>query len=206
MKNILWLVFTTISVSVFSQHIKIDKKKLEFLKTETHIQVKFKYDNLSFNANNLSEIDFIDYFKEKMASRQKDSTGWTNAYFLHKDSLWQEAYVSKLNETLERYQAPIFSLDQSLNSNYYMLVEVSWIYAGYDIGVARSPSKVKLKLHIFEQNTKKKITTIPVGITTADNGKEDNDSEWTYLRRVQNAFTISGFKLGIALKRVFDKK
>ncbi|PNQ73377.1 hypothetical protein C1T31_07625 [Hanstruepera neustonica] len=206
MKHILWVVLTTISLSAFSQHIKIDKKKLEFLKNETHVLVKFKYDNLSFNADNLSEIVFIDYFEEKMASRQKDSTGWTHAYFKHKDSLWQEAYVSKLNETLERYQAPIFSLDESLSTNYYMLVEVSWIYAGYDIGIAKSPSKVKLKLHIFEQDTKKKMTTIPVGITTADNDKEDNDSEWTYLRRIQNAFTISGFKLGIALKRVFDKK
>ncbi len=206
MKNILLVLFTISAVSGFSQHIKIDKKKLGFLKNETHVQVKFKYDNLSFNADNLSEIAFIDYFKDKMASRQIDSTGWTNAYFLHKDALWQEAYVSKLNETLERYQAPIFSLDESQNANYYMLVEVNWIYAGYDIGVAKSPSKVKLNLLLFDKKNKTKIATIPVGISTADNDKEDNDSEWTYLRRIQNAFTNSGFKLGITLKRLFDKK
>lgn len=179
---------------------------MAFLENESHIQVRFKYDNLSFNADNLSEIAFIDYFKVKMASRQIDSTGWTNSYFNHKDELWQEAYVSKLNETLERYQSPNFTLDESRKSNYYMLVEVIWIYAGYDIGIVKSPSKVKLNLHLFEQNTKTKITTIPVGTTTADNDKEDNDSEWPYLRRIQNAFTVSGFKFGISLKRLFDKK
>lgn len=109
-----------------------------------------------------------------------------------------------MNENLSKFIAPKFVVNSE--TNYTMKVNVLWIYSGYDIGIARSPSKIRLRLELIDNTTKKIVEIINVKKSHGYNQDADNDSEWPYLRLVQNAFRNSAFKLAITLRRVFDKK
>jgi len=187
----------------FSQHLKIDKDALSVLKSEEQVSVFFTFQDCTFGGKYLSEKEFIKSHYKKIIKRNQDTTDWYNAYQNSKKSLWPKAYLKNLNTYLSRYDAPEFVLDSLHRNNYILKVNVVWIYTGYDVGVARSPSKISLMLKIIENNTGKVISTIKVSETRGGNSDEDNDSNWTYLRRVENAFFNSGFKLAIALKRIF---
>lgn len=206
MKTVLLpITFLIVTTSLFAQHIKIDKKQLSFLNNEQVINVIFKYDDIKRGGDNISELKYIKKRKVKLASKGKDTIVWIQAYNDSKQKLWQEAYIEHLNETLNRYKAPLFKIDTSKTSNYSMIVDVLWIYSGYDIGIAHWPSKVKMNLYFINNKTKKKQVTLKTIETHGSNDDDDYDSYWPHLRRVENAFYNSGFKLGIALKRLFDK-
>ena len=203
---ILHIAFIIGTSTLFAQHIKIDKKELSFLRNEQTINVVFKYDNIKRGGEYISELKYIENRKIKLSLKGKDTIAWIEAYTKSKQNLWQEAYVKHLNKTLHKYKAPLFKIDPSKSTNYSMIVDVVWIYSGYDVGIGRSPAKIKLILTFVDNKVRRKRTNIIVPETFGGNNDNDNDSHWPHLKRVENAFYNSGFKLGIAIKRVFDKK
>lgn len=205
LRILLLLTFLFIGSSqIFAQHIKINKEELSFLKKEQTINVVFSYDNYKRGGKQISESEYVKNRKEKLVLREKDTTLWLDAYQNSKQILWPEAFAENLNKYLSKYKAPKFSPNSGkADANFTMIVHVLWIYSGYDIGIGRSPSKIKLKITIIDNKTNEIKSTINISETRGNNSDDDNDSEWPHLRRVENAFYNSGFKLAIALKRVF---
>lgn len=199
------LLFLT-SFSFFAQHIKIDKKKLSFLKTEQTISVIFSYKNHTRGGDDISEQEYLERWHKKLHKRKKDTAIWQDAYLDSKNILWQETYVDNLNTHLSQYISPHFVLNSKSKTNYTMVVNVLWIYSGFDIGIASSPSKIKLKLELLNNLTNEVTETIHIKESRGKNRDLDNESAWPDLRLVQNAFKNSAFKLAITLKRVFEKQ
>lgn len=198
------VILFTFPITIVGQHIKIDKKKLSFLKEEKTLNVIFDYSDLIRGGNFISEEEYLKKQKEKISARKNNYEEWFMAYEHSKNKTWKEIYVSILNENLSKYIAPKFVINSE--TNYTMKVNVLWIYSGYDIGIARSPSKIKLRLELIDNATKRIVEIIDVKESHGYNKDFDNDSEWPYLKLIQNAFRSSAFKLAITLKRVFDKK
>ena len=205
-----FLITTTLliclTINGFGQHIRIDKNQLAFLKNEKQISVVFNYDNYKRGGKNLTEDQYIQNRITKLSEKGIDTAIWRKAYEESKAMLWPDAFIRKLNETLERYEAPEFTLDSLSGTNYCMAVYVPWIYSGYDVGIGRSPAKVKLVVTFVNLKTGEKKTSISISDVMGHNDADDNDSEWPHLRRAENAFYNAGYKFGIGAKRLFDKK
>ena len=205
-----FLITTTLliclTINGFGQHIRIDKNQLAFLKNEKQISVVFNYDNYKRGGKNLTEDQYIQNRITKLSEKGIDTAIWRKAYEESKAMLWPDAFIRKLNETLERYEAPEFTLDSLSDTNYCMAVYVPWIYSGYDVGIGRSPAKVKLVVTFVNLKTGEKKTSISISDVMGHNDADDNDSEWPHLRRAENAFYNAGYKFGISTKRLFDKK
>lgn len=204
MKSLFTLVFITFSfTTIFAQHIKINKKELLFLRNEPSINVVFNYDTHTRGGDHISEKEYIKNWTKTLTNKSKDTSVWHNAYLNSKNKIWQETYVNNLNSNLIQYISPEFKLNS--NSDFTLLINVLWIYSGYDIGIAKSPSKIKLELDVIDNNTKKIIQTIEIKESRGENKDSDNDSLWPDLKLVENAFKNSAFKLAITLRRVFEK-
>jgi hypothetical protein len=200
------ICFLGISFSTLAQHIKIDKDRLAFLKKEKIIPVVFDYTGYKREGKKISEADYLIEKTERLAAKDKDTKAWLEAYYNHKNNIWQEAYVHTFNEKLAKYEAPHFTLDTLSQTAYTMKVKVLWIYAGYDFGVGRSPAKISLKIQLIDNATNRIKAAFDISESRGGNSDDDNDFAWRNLRRVENAFSSSAYKLAIALKRVFDKK
>ena len=189
-----------------AQHIKINKKNLTFLKNEKTVNVVFNYDNHTRGGNHISEIEYIEKRKNRQLFHKKDPETWHTYYQNSKNIHWKDAYVNTLNQYLNKYQAPQFVLHSNLKPNFTMLVNVVWIYSGYDIGVAKSPAKLTLVIELFDNSTNQILETIHIKKALGENTDHDNESKFSNLRLVQNAFKKAGFKLAITFHRVLQKK
>ncbi|WP_299889274.1 hypothetical protein [uncultured Lacinutrix sp.] len=206
MRLLLTILLITASYTfAFAQHIKINKEQLLFLKNEDSIQVIFNYEKQERGGKRISEAKYIDNRKKKIQSKKKDTIVWLKDYKNSKHLLWPKAYISKFNERLSKYKSPELIINNTTKTNYTMQVNVLWIYSGYEFAGSTSPSKVKLDILLINNKTKKIAATLNIDESRANNSDDDNDSTWPNLRRVENAFANSGYKLAIALKRIFDK-
>jgi len=192
--------------SSIAQHIKINKKNLTFLKNEQAINVVFNYDNHTRGGDQISELKYIEKRKKRQVVINKDPDTWFTHYQNSKNINWKNAYVDNLNQYLKKYQAPEFQLNATLKTKYTMLVNVLWIYSGYDVGAAKWPSKITLRVELIDNTTQKIIETINIKKAQGENSDLDNESKYSNLRLVNNAFKKAGFKLAITLQRVLKKK
>ena len=199
------LFIASCSTSI-AQHIKINKKNLAFLKNEKAINVVFNYDNHTRGGDHISELQYIEKRKNRQLFHKKDPETWYTYYQNSKNIHWKDAYVNTLNQHLNQYQAPKFVLHSDLKNKFTMLVNVVWIYSGYDIGVAKSPAKLTLIVELLDNNTNQIVETIHIKKALGENTDHDNESKFSNLRLVQNAFKKAGFKLAITLHRVLQKK
>lgn len=207
MKSTITLLFLIIiSLSSYSQHIKINKKRLSFLKSEKAMNVVFNYDNHTRGGDNISELEYIEKREKRQIAHKKDPEVWHTYYKNSKNIHWKDAFIDQLNKSLYKHQAPEFLLYSDIKTNFTMKVNVLWIYSGYDLGVVKWPSKLDLKLEIINNSTNQIIETIIINKAQGENTDFDNDSMFSNLRLVQNAFKTAGFKLAITLQRVFKKK
>ena len=204
--SLLATLFITLCSTSIAQHIKINKKNLAFLKNEKTINVVFNYDNHTRGGDHISELQYIEKRKKRQLFHKKDPETWHTYYQNSKNIHWKDAYVDILNQHLNKYQAPQFVLYSDLKSNYTMMVNVVWIYSGYDIGVAKSPAKLTLIIELLDNNTNQTVEIIHIKKALGENTDHDNESKFSNLRLVQNAFKKAGFKLAITLHRVLQKK
>jgi len=192
--------------SSIAQHIKINKKNLSFLKNEQIINVVFNYNDHTRGGDQISELTYIEKRKKRQVEINKDPDVWFTYYQNSKNINWKNAFVDNLNQYLTKYQTPEFQLNSALKTKYTMLVNVLWIYSGYDVGAAKWPSKVTLRVELIDNTTQKTIETIDIKKAQGGNTDLDNESKYSNLRLVNNAFKKAGFKLAITLQRVFKKK
>jgi len=204
--NLLLTLAIAFCSSSIAQHIKINKKNLSFLKNEQSINVVFNYDNHTRGGDHISELAYIEKRKKRQVAINKNPDTWFTYYQNSKNNNWKNAYVDHLNQSLTKYQAPEFQLNTSIKTKYTMLVNVLWIYSGYDIGVAKWPSKISLRIELIDNTAQKIIETIDIKKAQGGNSDLDNESKFSNLRLVNNAFKKAGFKLAITLQRVLKRK
>jgi len=204
--SVTFLFFIFINLSSYSQHIKINKKKLAFLKNEKAINIVFNYDNHTRGGDHISELEYIGLIIKREIARKRDPKVWRTYYKNSKNIHWKDAFTNQLNKSLYKYQAPELLLYSDTKTSFTMKVNVLWTYSGYDIGIAKSPAKLTLMIELIDNNTNQIIETIHIKKALGENTDNDNETKFYKLRLVQNAFKTAGFKLAITLQRIFKKK
>jgi hypothetical protein len=192
----------------FGQHIDIDKKTLSFLTSEEKLNIEFTYDSLTFDNDN-KEANFLEKMKVKIATQKNENEAkeWTLNYYKFKNEIWQNTFISTLNEKMSDYEnAPVFEKNL-LSATYTMKVNTQWMYFGYDAGIVDRPAKVTTILTFYKTNTPNNILfTTEISRAMGTYNKEDGDGEGVgpSLNRMNKAYTTAAYKLAKALKRVVD--
>ena len=197
------LIIIFIGLKVSAQSVKFDKKSLSFLKSAKEIQVEFIYDSLKFDSNKITEGAYLDKRIIRLdKDENKDSEAWIKAYHNSKKNDWQEAFVNMLNKKLKLSKKDIeFKLDAK-NPEYKLIVNTTWMYLGYDIGVISEPAKLKLDFAFIDYNDPKKILSkLFIKRASGNNKNIDNDSQFPHLKRVARSYEKSAFMLYLVLKR-----
>jgi hypothetical protein len=79
------------------------------------------------------------------------------------------------------------------------------MFFGYDVGVARWPSKIVLELSFYETSKPKELiySTI-IRRAMGTNNKSNNPDGWSKFLRVGKAYVKGAYKLAQAFKRIVD--
>lgn len=234
-KFLLYTLFICLTASsLFSQHIKLDKKEMAFLATQEKINVVFTYESVRFNADTLTETQFVNYIKEKIEKKldAKEALDWEKRYFNAKDSIYPKIFATALNNRIKNYDHPVEFVVDDDSIFYTMKVQTDWMYFGYDVGIAKQPAKANLKITFFETSNPENIiskidvdraegfnvvgnlsfnTEVPLGATgiTSTNWlkkflEANEDYPRPSLIRMGNMYDKAAVRFGMTLKRVID--
>ncbi|MDN3724641.1 hypothetical protein QRD02_09615 [Aequorivita sp. SDUM287046] len=234
-KSILVLVLLFFGTHILcAQHIRLDKKEMAFLAAEKTVNVIFTYERLRFNADNLSEQEFLDYIKEKIETKlnTEEALDWEQRYFHAKDSVYPKIFATSLTNRIKNYDHPIEFVVNDASTKYTMKVQTDWMYFGYDAGIAKQPAKANLKVSFYETSNPQNVLstievdraegfdvignfsftpTVPLGASgiTATNWLDEflianNDYPRPSLIRMGNMYDKAAARFGMTLKRVLD--
>ncbi|AFL79899.1 hypothetical protein Aeqsu_0386 [Aequorivita sublithincola DSM 14238] len=234
-KFLLYTLFICLTASsLFAQHIKLDKKEMAFLATQEKVNVVFTYEGLRFNADTLTEPQFVNYIKEKIENKldAKEALDWEKRYFNAKDSIYPKIFATALNNRIKNYDHPIEFVVDDDSVFYTMKVQTDWMYFGYDVGIAKQPAKANLKITFFETSNPENIiakidvdraegfnvvgnlsfnTEVPLsttGISSTNWLKKFLEANEDYPRpsllRMGNMYDKAAVRFGMTLKRVID--
>ncbi|WP_299437313.1 hypothetical protein [uncultured Aquimarina sp.] len=195
-----FLVFSSTISS--AQRIKIDKKKLEFLKNETKVDVQLTFPkDMTFFRDLMSEQEFIAYMQERRNTK-KSSKGakWLESYKIAKQTTWQNDFLSSINNELKKYSDLRFTNSDD-ETNYLLIIEGDWLYPGYGGGasVAREEAKLEVTLKFIKKSDPKTIlysTTTPKIIGNYAYG------EFGTILRTGECYKKLGYLLNLQLKRI----
>lgn len=151
MKNVLYIVWLVVLGT--AQLAAQNNKDFKLLKGEKEVEVVFSYDNLRLQAENFTEEEYIQRREMEINKKNPGSAEeWKKTWEDSKETLWPAKF---LNAATKYNKSKIRFTTHAPKSTYIILVEVTWIYQGWDAGIGNQPAKVTstVKLVSREQPT-----------------------------------------------------
>lgn len=158
--NKLYISFMLLFVSAMTQAQRFQDEQgtLSVLKGQTEVNVEFNYDNLRLMKDNLTEDEYI---KERIEYLNKKAEGegdiWVNSWKSAKETIWQPNFLKLLSRTITKEKGISFKQNIENSAKYTLIVDVIWIYRGWDAGIMKQPAKVTTTLKIVETGNKSNI-------------------------------------------------
>ncbi|KAA1246436.1 hypothetical protein [Aquimarina sp. RZ0] len=202
----------------FAQRIKIDKKKLEFLKEEKEIGVKLTFPEdivvagfnltLPVGYNYAKEIkgnmSSEKVFVEKMIKKwnKKDSINgdtWLSKYNEAKDEVWRQNFIRSIHQNIDDYSDFRFVVPNE-NTKYILIIEADWMYFGYGkVQIARNGAKMKNTLKFVKvTDTEEVIYETETPNILGDYVK----GEFGDIARMGSCYNKLGYLLSLQFKRI----
>ena len=145
MKKIISFLFLWMLSTVQAQSPKIIVGDLKALKGLSEFNVSFDYANLKIHGSDSEEA----YLDEKQR-REKDpekALKFREQWFSDRQTLYEPAFIAYFNA---RFPNGEIKVANNPEAKYTMNVKTTWIYLGYNQGVAIKPAKISATITVWE--------------------------------------------------------
>ncbi|WP_055443951.1 hypothetical protein [Lacinutrix himadriensis] len=148
MKKLAAILFLLFFISnSFAQKAKIDKGKWKDLKDIQEYKVEFDYHHLEI-ADYESEEAFL---KDKMQLREERKEGdgerFKKSWFADRQDKYEPQFIDFFNSYHEDFNVKVSNKRE--DANYVMHIQTTFIYPGYNVGVWREDSKLRVTVTIY---------------------------------------------------------
>jgi len=150
--KLLLLLMVSIAYSGFSQSFKTEKGKIENLKGITEYDLVFDYQNLKVDKF-ASEDAFL---KDKMGKREEKGADedFKTSWFADRVNRYEPKFIESFNKRFDKGEIKV---DKGTAAAYEMHIKTTWIYPGYNVGIARQPAKINVTVTIYEKKNPSNI-------------------------------------------------
>ncbi len=196
------ILLVTLTASItFAQKLKVESGEFDFLKDQKEINVKFNYDGLKLYKDNISEEEYVaKNVKEKNEKSPGKGDGWKKEWYNAREVTYAPKFLELMNRYL--YKEKGIKFQENLpDTKYTLLVNVMWMYPGWNAAVMRQPSKLTTVLQFVE-------TTNPENIVLEISSKNAPGNKFggtfSDADRMGESFAKTGKSLGkLLLKNAF---
>ncbi|WP_432670178.1 hypothetical protein [Flavobacterium sp. SM2513] len=142
------LLFTGV---VMAQKVDVKKGDFKFLSNQKEINVEFVYSNLKLLKEEFSEEEYVKNRSEDLNEKSK-GTGdvWKKKWEGSKEFIWNPKFLELANVVLSKEKVNLVFQEGLANAKYTLIVDVVWIYPGWDAAVMKQPAKVSTILRFVE--------------------------------------------------------
>lgn len=150
MKKFVGLVFVLFSTFVFAQKTKIESGDFKFLVGEKEVNVEFDYSNLKLMKENLTEEQYVTNRTAELNEKKGVGDIWKKKWHGSKEMIWNPKFLELINVVSSKEKTNISFQEGLSTAKYTLIVEVVWIYPGWDAAVMKQPAKVSTNIKFIE--------------------------------------------------------
>ena len=202
MKKQLTLIAALITVAFsYGQKMKVVNGGFDFIKDQKEVNVEFVYDNLTLYKDNRTNEQYV---KERTAELEEKSRGkgkaWAKKWESSKELIYQPKFLELVNKYLSNKKGIYFS-EELPGAKYTLIVDVKWIYPGYNVGVMRKGAKLSTHLTFVETANRENVA---LEITAKNAPGDRYGGSFSNEDRIGEGFAKTGKTLaGLVLKKAF---
>ncbi len=199
MKKIVTLVLFIASSVVMAQKTKIESGDFKFLSGVKEVNVEFDYSNLKLMKENLTEEQYVTNRATELNEKKGVGDIWKKKWQGSKEMIWNPKFLELINVVSSKENTNISFQEGLTSAKYTLIVEVVWIYPGWDVAMMKQPAKVTTNLKIVE--TANRSNTLVV--MSSENAPGDQwGSNFSNETRIGEGFA----KTGKTLAKVIAKQ
>jgi len=147
------IIFLLLATFSYSQKSKIIEGSFKSLKEVKEYNLIFDYTGLEVLGYN-SEEDFLE---DKMKKRDVDEPGsgkaFRESWFSDRGIRYEPRYIKSFNEYFKKGEIKVTkNTENTENIEYTMKIHTTYIYSGYNVGVASKESEVSVVISVFKTN------------------------------------------------------
>ena len=160
MKKIIVLVFVLFTTFVFGQKTKVESGNFKFLAGVKEVNVEFDYSNLKLLKENLTEEEYVTKRAAELNEKKNAGDIWKKKWHGSKEMIWNPKFLELINVVSSKEKTNISFQEGLTTAKYTLIVEVVWIYPGWDAAVMKQPAKVSTNLKIVETANRSNVLVV----------------------------------------------
>ncbi len=198
MKKLTLLAFLIVSSVASAQKMKVVSGNFDFLKGEKELNVEFNYDDLKLLKENLTNEQYV---SQRSADLNEKSRGngdiWKKKWEGSREAIWNAKFMELLNKS---FGAPrnVAVGENLTGAKYTLIVDVVWIYPGWDAAVMKQPAKVSLNYRFVETANRNNVL---LKMTSKDAPGDQWGNNFSNESRIGEGFAKSAKSLGKELSK-----
>lgn len=195
-KLFLMLLMVVATTAVAQNQINYESGNFDFLKDQTEISVKLKFDNTAYQEKNLTESQYIAERKADITAKKNEAVwkNWIYQWDRFKSTEYLEYFFKGANSKSKK----IF-FRNDVKTKYTLIIDARWIYAGWYGGMIGS-QEGKLTADLTFVETDNPSNVVMRLQTDKIQGKQMNkDFNWEY-GRIAATYEVLGKKLAKEIK------
>ncbi len=176
-----------------AQKVKLESGSLDFLKSETVLNVEYDYGDMSVGRYEHEE----DYIKDKIKEKNEEEAGsgdkWYEQWKKDRTERFQPRFEEAFNGELRKARLQI--THDSNNVKYLMILKTVSTEPGFNVGVMRKPAWISVEITFVEiANPDNVLAKVFIKKAMQKKGAGGFDFDVAY--RVENAYWQCGKQLG----------
>lgn len=157
MKNFLFVAFLFASVAGFAQDVDIKKGDFKFLSGQKELNVEFNYSNLKLLKENLTNEQYVEQRAKDLNEKDKGNGEiWKKKWKAAPEMIWNNKFMELLVKTYGK-EKDVNIGEELKSAKYTLVVDVVWIYPGWDAAIMKQPAKVSTVLRFVETANKSNV-------------------------------------------------
>ncbi len=158
MKKLFVFVSALFASAAFAQDIDVVKGDFGFLAGQKEINVEFDYSKLTLMKEKISEATYKDERAKDLNGKAKGNGEiWKKKWDGAKEGIWQPKFLELVNTVLTKAKKDVTFQQDLKDAKYTLIVEVVWIYPGWDVSVMKQPAKVSTILKFVDSSNKSNV-------------------------------------------------
>lgn len=150
MKKLPFLAFLLATTISFAQRMNVTKGDFSILAGQKDVGIEFNYSNLKLMKENLTESQYIENRKNELNEKTRGiGDTWAKKWEGAKKGIWQPKFLELLASTATK-EKDIAFVEESKSVKFTLIVDIVWIYPGWDVGIMKQPAKLSTVLRIVD--------------------------------------------------------
>lgn len=157
MKKIVFIALLLASVTGFAQDMDVAKGDFNFLSDVKELNVEFDYSHLKVLKENYSNEEYVTKRAAELNEKDKGNGNiWKKKWDGAPETIWNPKFLELLAKTYGK-EKDVNVGEGVTSAKYTLIVDVVWIYPGWDAAVMKQPAKVTTTLRFVETANKSKV-------------------------------------------------